>query len=94
MLYVLFCEDKPANEALRLANRADHLEYVAGKADMIKLAGPMLSDDGEHMVDSLFIVDAESLEAVRDLNANDPYTKAGLFGNVAVHAFRQVVPPS
>ena len=92
MLYVLFCEDKPDSEALRLANRANHLEYVGTKTAMIKLAGPMLSDDSQHMVGSLFLVEADSIEAVQDLNAQDPYTLAGLFGNVAIHPFKQVVP--
>ena len=92
MLYVLFCEDKPDSEELRLANRASHLDYVGTKTEMIKLAGPMLSDDSQHMVGSLFLVEAESIEAVQDLNSQDPYTLAGLFGNVAIHPFKQVVP--
>ncbi len=92
MLYVLFCEDKPDSEALRLSNRENHLEWVGGKTDQIRLAGPMLSDDGEHMLGSMFILEAESLEAVRVFNEQDPYTLAGLWGNVVVHAFRQVIP--
>jgi len=93
MLYILFCEDKPDSEELRLANRENHLEWVGTKTDLIKLAGPMLSDDGEHMVGSMFILDAESTEAVRGFNAEDPYTQAGLWGNVIVRPFRQVLPP-
>jgi uncharacterized protein YciI len=92
MLYVLICEDKPDSEPLRLANRADHLEWVGGKTAMIRLAGPMLSDDGEQMRGSLFIIEAESDEAVRHFNAEDPYTRAGLWGNVTIRPFRQVLP--
>jgi len=93
MKFVLFCEDKPDAEALRLETREAHLAYVATQRDMISLAGPMLSDDGEHMLGSMFIIEADSIDAVRSLNAGDPYTRAGLFGRVTIHAFRQVVPP-
>lgn len=92
MQFVLFCEDKPDSEALRLQTREAHLAYMAGNSDMIKLAGPMLSDDGEHMIGSMFILEAESLEAVKALNAGDPYTQAGLFANVTAHPFRQSIP--
>ena len=93
MLYVLFCEDKPHSEPLRLANRENHLGWVGTRSEQIRLAGPMLSDDGEHMVGSMFILEADSLDAARAFNAEDPYTLAGLWGSVIVHPFRQVVPP-
>ena len=92
MQFVLFCEDKPGAEALRLETRDAHLAYVGTLGDKIKLAGPMLSDDGEHMIGSMFIIKADAIDEVRALNAADPYTQAGLFGRVAVHPFRQVVP--
>jgi len=92
MLYVLFCEDKPDSEALRLANREAHLAYVGDHPLTVKLAGPMLSDDGEHMLGSMFIIEADSVADVRALNADDPYTLAGLFETVAVHPFRQAIP--
>jgi uncharacterized protein YciI len=92
MRYVLFCEDKAGAEALRLETREAHLAFVGTQGDRIKLAGPMLSDDGEHMIGSLFIIEADSIDDVRAMNAKDPYTKAGLFERVAVHPFRQVVP--
>ena len=93
MLYVLFCEDKPDSESLRLANRDNHLKWVGTKGDQVRLAGPMLSDDGEQMLGSMFIIEADSAGAVRAFNGEDPYTVAGLWGNVTVHGFRQVVPP-
>jgi uncharacterized protein YciI len=91
--YVLICEDKPDSVELRLATREAHLAFIDTQRGKIRLAGPMLSDDGETMVGSLFIVDAASMDEVRVMNAEDPYTKAGLFGRVTVRPFRQVVPP-
>ena len=92
MLYVLFCEDKPDSQALRMATREAHLSYIATRAAMIRIAGPMLSDDGERMLGSLFIVEAEDAQAIQALHASDPYTQAGLWGNVLIRPFRQVVP--
>jgi len=92
MLYMLFCEDKPDSQALRLATREAHLNFIAGHAEKVRLAGPMLSDDGERMLGSLFIVEADGLPAARALHDSDPYTTAGLWGNVVIRPFRQVVP--
>jgi uncharacterized protein YciI len=92
MQFVMICEDKPDSLALRMANRDNHLQYIGTHSEKIRLAGPMLSDDGEGMVGSLLIIDAESIEQVRELSANDPYAQAGLFSRVTIHPFRQVVP--
>jgi uncharacterized protein len=92
MLYMLFCEDQPDSLALRLATREAHLSFIAGHADKVRLAGPMLSDDGEQMLGSLFIVEANDMATARALHAADPYTRAGLWGNVVIRPFRQVVP--
>jgi uncharacterized protein YciI len=92
MQFVLICEDKPDSTDLRLATREAHLAFVGTQADAIRLAGPMLSDDGETMIGSLFIVEADSAEDVARMNAEDPYTQAGLFERVTIRAFRQVVP--
>ena len=92
MLFVMICEDKPDSLALRKATRDDHLAFVDARRDAIRLAGPMLGDDGETMIGSLFILEAESLQAVQAMNAEDPYTRAGLFARVTIRPFRQVVP--
>ncbi len=92
MLYMLFCEDKPDSLELRLANRKNHLSWASTKAENIKLAGPMLSNDNETMIGSLFILEASSLEEVKKMNQEDPYTKAGLWGNVTIRPFRQSIP--
>lgn len=92
MLFVLICEDKPDSVALRLANREKHLAYAGSLGDRIRMAGPMLAEDGETMIGSLFVIEADSRQDVLRINAEDPYTLAGLFETVTVRAFRQVIP--
>ena len=92
MLYVMICEDKPDSQELRMATRAAHLAFIDTVLDQVRLAGPLLTDDGNRMIGSMFIIEADSLDAVRDINVRDPYMQAGLFGKVTVRPFRQVVP--
>lgn len=86
-LFVLFCVDKPGSLALRMATREAHLVYMRDKAGMVKLGGPMLDDDGA-MAGSLLIVEAPDRAAALELNAQDPYTLAGLWERVDVKAFK------
>lgn len=92
MLFVLMCEDRPDSEALRLSTRDAHLAYAGARMDAIRLAGPLLSDDTERMIGSLFLIEADSRDEVRQFNEQDPYTRAGLWARVTIHPFRQVLP--
>jgi uncharacterized protein YciI len=92
MLFHLCCVDKPDSLELRLATRESHLAYVSGHTEKLVLAGPLLSDDGEAMQGSLFIINAASREEVENFTDQDPYNQAGLFGEVTITRFKQVVP--
>ncbi|MEM7077651.1 MAG: YciI family protein [Pseudomonadota bacterium] len=91
MLFALICTDKDNSEDLRKATRDAHLSYI-GNFD-IKLAGPLLSDDGEVMQGSLIILETESLAAAQAFAVDDPYELAGLFTSVTIKPFRQAIGP-
>ena len=86
-LFVLRCLDKPGALELRMATREAHLAYLQPQGDAVKLAGPLLGADGSP-VGSLLIIDVEDLAAAQAFSAADPYTKAGLWGDVEIAAFR------
>jgi uncharacterized protein YciI len=86
-LYALMCFDKPGSLELRMANREAHLAYARDHLSEIKAAGPYLDEAGG-MTGSMFLMEAESADVVRAFNAADPYTKAGLFEQVEVRAWR------
>lgn len=88
-LYTLECRDRPASFDLRAATRPAHLEWIKAQAG-IKLAGPWLDDQGRP-TGSLFILEAESPDAVRAWAKTDPYAKANLFATVTVTPWRLVV---
>lgn len=90
MLFVIIAKDHADSTELRANTRPDHLEYLSSHA--VHYAGPMLSDDQEQPIGSIVVIDAADLTAARDFAANDPYTVAGLFAEVSVHPFKQVIP--
>ena len=91
--FALICVDKPAHLAARMAAREAHLAYVGRHRAMVRLAGPLLGDDGE-MAGSLFILDVAGIEDARTFNAADPYTLAGLFERVEVLPMRVTIGPT
>ncbi len=86
-LFVLACHDKEHGLETRMGARPDHLAWVQANLAPIKVAGPMLDDDGK-MAGSLFIIEAPDKAAAQAFNAQDPYTKAGLWGRVDIREFR------
>lgn len=90
-LFALTCLDKENGLQTRLGAREDHLKWVAG-AGMLKLGGPFLDERGD-MTGSLMIIEAADLEAAKQFNRDDPYTKAGLWASVEVRPFRVTFGP-
>jgi uncharacterized protein YciI len=89
-LFVLHCIDKPGALDVRIDTRKAHLDYIAGLPGVMKLGGPLLSEDGA-MAGSLMIIEAEDLQAAKAFNAVDPYTQAGLWGSVDIRPFRATI---
>jgi hypothetical protein len=90
MLYALICEDKADSEELRKSVRTAHLEYI--RAYDVCYAGPMLSDDESTMIGSIIVIEAQDRAAAQEFANGDPYGLAGLFANVTMRPFRQVIP--
>lgn len=92
MQFAIYCLDKPNHLDQRMANRPAHLEYLKDYMDKIKLAGPLLADDGETMIGSLFIFEAANMAEAEAFSAGDPYRKNGVFESVTIRPFRKVLP--
>ena len=92
MFYIIRCFDKPGQQDLRLANRADHLAYLQTYGDKVVAAGPVLSEDLQSMVGSLIILDLDDRAAADTFAAGDPYAKAGLFERVEIAPWKRVIP--
>lgn len=92
MIYVFRLLDRPAASALRDAVRPGHKAYLAGVADRIAFAGPLVADDGVAMIGSLLAIDFPSREAAMAWLADEPFTRAGLYAGTEVHAFVNLWP--
>ncbi len=91
MYFVIYGKDKHGQPQVRQNARPAHVEYLATFGKRILIAGPLLGDDGQPS-GSLIVVDLEDMAAAKAFSAGDPYTKAGVFANVAITAWRKAIP--
>ncbi|OGT72708.1 MAG: hypothetical protein A3H44_06545 [Gammaproteobacteria bacterium RIFCSPLOWO2_02_FULL_57_10] len=99
MLYAIICEDVPNSLPLRQAARPAHLERLQAMTaqNRIILAGPHPAVDSNDpgpagFTGSLIVASFDSLEEARQWANEDPYVTAGVFRNVVVKPFKQVLP--
>lgn len=86
-LYALICLDRPNALSVRMGAREAHLAYVREHIDQVKVAGPFLDEAGD-MAGSLLILDAPDRAGAEAFHRDDPYTLAGLWGQVEIRAFK------
>jgi uncharacterized protein YciI len=92
MLFVLHLLDKPGSAELRQRVRPEHKACLAQVAERIAFAGPLLREDGQTMLGSLLVIDFAARDAVMAWLADEPFTLAGLFADVRIHAFVNLWP--
>jgi uncharacterized protein YciI len=91
MLFVVFCLDKSDKEELRLQNYDAHKEYLATAPHKTIMSGPLTTDDDQTMIGSFFLVEAVARAPLSQFIENDPFNKAGVWGQVEIRAFRKRV---
>ncbi|WP_159587279.1 YciI family protein [Chelativorans xinjiangense] len=94
MPFVVHCIDRLDAEGLRQETRAIHLEYMIRHRAVILFGGPLLAADESRTIGSLMVLDLADGAAVDAFLAGEPYTRAGLFGEVRIEKLRQMVPES
>jgi uncharacterized protein len=86
MLYIKLAYDKAGKDAERNELRERHRAYLMNGPVKLVQAGPFcVSDTDDTNLGSFMILDAESREAVESFHAGDPFTKAGIYGDVHIH---------
>jgi uncharacterized protein YciI len=91
-LFVIHALDHQDALPLRLEHYAAHRAYVeAAEAGGIRvvLSGPLQSDDGEMMIGSLFIIEAENRERVAAFTAADPFATHGIWATATIARFHK-----
>jgi len=87
MLFAVHCFDKPGALPKRLANYAAHKAHLETGPVRTVISGPLVAGDGETMIGSLFVFDAENLETVKDYHARDPFHLAGVWETASITRF-------
>ena len=99
MLYAIIATDVANSLEKRLAARPEHLERLQRiKAEgRVVLAGPLPAVDSNDpgaagFTGSLIVAEFDSLAAAQAWAEADPYFAAGVYANVVVKPFKQVLP--
>jgi uncharacterized protein YciI len=87
MKIAVHCLDHPSALKLRLANYDAHKAYLGKGSIKTVISGPLLAADGETMIGSLFVFEADSVSDVEAFNAADPFRKAGVWADIQIHPF-------
>ena len=92
MIFSFILIDKPDAGDLRQRIRPEHKAYLAVVAERMAFAGPLVADDGQTMLGSLLAIDFPSRDAAHAWLADEPFTRAGLYASVTIHAFVNLWP--
>ena len=90
MHFVIFCIDKP-DIVREPAVMQAHIEYLSQSPIKNVMSGPITKDDGDGVIGSLYIVEAESRQTIEDFQKDDPLFKADYWETVEVRAFHKRV---
>lgn len=89
--YIIHCLDKADALPRRLEHYDAHRAYLQTAAIKTLVSGPLMSDDGETMIGSCFLVEAADKAAVQAFNSADPFARAGIWASVNIHRFNKRV---
>jgi uncharacterized protein YciI len=91
MHFVIHCLDAEGALPTRLEHYESHKSYLASAPVNIVISGPLLADDAETMIGSLFVIDAADRAAVDSFHRDDPFFRAGVWEHVEIHHFHKRV---
>jgi uncharacterized protein YciI len=92
MLFVIHAMDKKdaiATRAKFYREHRVHLDEAEKHGIKIVTAGPVVGDDGETPIGSLFILDAKDRAAANAFTRSDPYHVNGVWDVIEVHAYNR-----
>jgi hypothetical protein len=86
--YFVYCRDNPDTERLLDQLAHEHWSFMDGYAGAMIARGPTLTADRTTHTGSMHIVDLPDAEAARAFAFEEPYCRAGVYGNVLVRRWR------
>jgi uncharacterized protein YciI len=92
MLFVIHAMDKKDAINTRAKHYKAHRQHLDDSEKYkvhIVTAGPVVADDGETPIGSLFIVEARDRNSVNAFTNSDPYMANGVWEDIEVHAYNR-----
>ena len=90
MHFVIFCIDKAGINRDPAVMQA-HIDYLNKSPVKNVISGPLTGDDGEGIIGSLYIVEAENRKSIEDFQKDDPLFRADYWETVEIRAFNKRV---
>jgi uncharacterized protein len=90
MLFAIHAVDRAGALPTRLANYDAHKAFLSDTSRFgikIVLSGPLVADDGQTMIGSLFLVEAPTRTEVESFHHADPFFVAGIWEKATITAF-------
>jgi uncharacterized protein YciI len=87
MHFVIHALDKAGALPTRLANYEAHKAYLAQAKVKTVMSGPLVAEDGETMIGSCFVIEADTKDEVLAFHTTDPFKAAGVWEHVHINPF-------
>jgi len=89
--YFFYCRDNPGVEPLLEDLAEAHWKFMDGYADAMIARGPTLTPDRSAHTGSVHIVDLPDGDAARAFAFDEPYFRAGAYGDVLIRRWRNEI---
>ncbi len=93
MKFALQCILAKDSNDQRLALRTEHLRYIDAHKEQIFCGGPTVDKNGDPEM-MLIILDVPDRASAEAFIQAEPYNRAGVFAQVTIRQWRQVLPES
>ena len=90
MMYAVFFGDDDSRAEMRAKHMPDHLAFLERNAAGIHAAGPLRDTESDAPAGGLWIVEADSAQAVHTLVEADPFWPTGLRKSVRILEWTRV----
>jgi uncharacterized protein len=87
MHFVIHCLDKAGALPIRTANYEAHKAYLSKAPIKTVISGPLVASDGQTMIGSCFVVEADTKDEVLSFHNSDPFKAAGVWEQVHINPF-------
>lgn len=90
MLFAIHAIDRANVLPTRLAHYDEHKAFLSDTSRFgvkIVMSGPLVADDGQTMIGSLFLVESQTRTEIEAFHRADPFFAAGIWEKVTITGF-------